>query len=353
MTSTPVLDDPTPVGFGTSTSDYLGDLGRLMTPSLSPPPPGTSPGVVSSLPTFSTTAPVVFGSGPGVAPTVSVQTSGSSSITFAPYPATFLGGIQVALSSDTGGQLEIATAPGPGGGPDVKLFNQAGDQQASLMAYDSGFTGGVYVALADVNPGEPPDIITGAGAGGGPEIRVFSGITLQPLTSFYAFGSAFRGGVRVAVTVNQSVPGLFEIVASAGPGGGPEVRVFDLQGDLLQSFFAYAPSFTGGVFVAAGDTTGIGVDDIITSPGVGGGPEIRGFAPNGQVVQDYFAFPSSDRNGAVVGASSPAEIIAATGAGESLSIEVSNFTNSSVSASPLDPTSQTGLSVAGLSAGSA
>ena len=353
VTFSPPLNGPPAVGFGTSTSGYLGSIGGLMAPPLGPPPSRVPPpGEIPPIPAFTTTSPVVFGSGPGVAPTVSIQTSGMSPITFNPYPATFLGGVQVAVSSGTAGQLEIATAPGPGGGPNVKLFDQNGNLQGSLMAYDPSFTGGVYVALADVSAGGIPDIITGAGAGGGPEIRVFNGATLQPLVSFYAFASTFRGGVRVAVTADQSVPGLFEIVAAAGPGGGPEVRVFDLQGDLLRSFYAYNPSFSGGVYVAAGDTTGTGTFDIITSPGAGGGPEVRAFAPNGQVVQDYFAFSSTERDGAVVGASIPAEIIAATGAGETPSIEVLNFTDSQLYASPLDPNSQTGLSVAGLAAGS-
>lgn len=353
VTFSPSLNGPPAIGFGTSTSGYLGNVGSLMGPSLSPPPPREGSGEIPPIPAFTTSSPVVFGSGPGVAPTVSIQTSEMSPTTFNPYPATFLGGVQVAVSSGTAGQLEIATAPGSGGGPNVKLFDQNGNLQASLMAYNPSFTGGVYVALADVSTDGMPDIITGAGAGGGPEVRVFNGATLQPLASFYAFASTFRGGVRVAVTADQSVPGLFEIVAAAGPGGGPEVRVFDLKGDLLRSFYAYNPSFSGGVYVAAGDTTGTGTFDIITSPGAGGGPEVRAFAPNGQVVQDYFAFSSTERDGAVVGASIPAEIIAATGAGETPSIEVLNFTDSQLYASPLDPNSQTGLSVAGLAAGSA
>ena len=38
---------------------------------------------------------------------------------------------------------------------------------------------------------------------------------------------------------------------------------------LLRSFYAYAPTFTGGVFVAAGDTNGDGLADIVTGRGSG------------------------------------------------------------------------------------
>jgi hypothetical protein len=45
--------------------------------------------------------------------------------------------------------------------------------------------------------------------------------------------------------------GKADIVTGAGPGGGPHVKVLD-GGTLgeLTSFFAYTPFFTGGVFVS-------------------------------------------------------------------------------------------------------
>ena len=90
-----------------------------------------------------------------------------------------------------------------------------------------------------------------------------------------AFDPTFTGGVRVAVgDVNGD--GVEDVIAAAGPGGGPNVKVFSgVDGSLMFSFFAYDPSFTGGVFVAAGDTNNDGKADIITGAGAGGGPHVK------------------------------------------------------------------------------
>src|SRR4051794_36056782 len=71
------------------------------------------------------------------------------------------------------------------------------------------------------------------------------------------------------------VNGAPEIIAGAGPGGGPQVTVFDgTTGQLLRAFYGLSPSFTGGVFVAAGDVNGDGLPDIIVGADRSGGPQV-------------------------------------------------------------------------------
>jgi hypothetical protein len=171
------------------------------------------------------------------------------------------------------------------------------------MAYDVGFTGGVYVAVADVNHDGFADIITGAGAGGGPNVKVFSGKDGSLLTSFFAYTTSFTGGVRVAGgDVNGD--GFADIITGAGPGGGPHVKVFNgaNPNKLLASYFAYAPSFTGGVFVAAGDTNGDGRADIVTGAGAGGGPHVQVFDGSNvnNVLASFFAYGTNFTGGVSV-----------------------------------------------------
>src|SRR5436309_16135629 len=116
---------------------------------------------------------------------------------FLAYDAAFRGGVRVAVADITrDGILDLVTAPGPGGGPHVKVFDGVtGAVVRQFMAYDPAFHGGVFVAAALIDYGEVPDIITGAGAGGGPHVKVFSGETGAVESSFMAYDVAFRGGV--------------------------------------------------------------------------------------------------------------------------------------------------------------
>jgi len=215
---------------------------------------------------------------------------------FYAYDARFLGGVRVATADFTGdGVLDIITAPGPGGGPHIRLLDgSTGIVLSEFFAYSPGFTGGVYVAAGDVNGDGIPDIVTGAGAGGGPHVRVFNGASPQVLPGFdfFAYGASFLGGVRVAVgDTNQD--GFGDVITGAGPGGGPHVNVFSgADRSVLLSFFTYSAGFRGGVYVTAADMNFDGFADIITGAGEGGGAHVRYVdGRNGLSFREFFPFP--------------------------------------------------------------
>lgn len=213
---------------------------------------------------------------------------------FLAYEATFSGGVRVAAGKVNGDTLaDYVTAPGFGGGPIVKIFDGATRAAyAQLVPYDINFRGGVYVAVGDVNGDGFADIATGAGETGGPHVRIFSGLNGTILFDKIVFDPAFRGGVRVALA-DVTGDGRNDLIAAAGPGGGPHVKVFNVSnGALVSSFFPYATNFTGGVFVSGADFTGDGFAEVVTGPGIGGGPHLRVIdVARNNVVFETLAFP--------------------------------------------------------------
>jgi FtsP/CotA-like multicopper oxidase with cupredoxin domain len=173
-----------------------------------------------------------------------------------------------------------ATGAGAGGGPAVNVYSGIDNSVlASFFAFEEDFTGGVQTAVADVNNDGISDVIVGAGAGGGPRVQVFDGATnfTTTLFDFFAFSTEFSGGVDVAGG-DFNADGFADIVVGAGPGGGPQVNIFDGQtGNILTQFFAYDQSFRGGVTVAVGDVDGSSFNSVITGAGPGGGPNVRTF----------------------------------------------------------------------------
>ena len=112
------------------------------------------------------------------------------------------------------------------------------------MAYGSNFVGGVNVAAADLDGDDKADIVVGPGAGGGPHIRTVhangTDVAGSPAGGFFAYASSFVGGVFVGAHVDGN--GVARIVTGAGPGGGPHVRVFNVAGAELFGLMAGASS---------------------------------------------------------------------------------------------------------------
>ena len=241
---------------------------------------------------------------------------------FEAYGQNFRGGASVTSGDvDGDGMAEIITGAGFTGGPHVRIFDQAGNVKRQFFAYHPNFRGGVNVAAGDVDGDGIDEIITGAGFTGGPHVRIFD--TYGRLKGqFFAYNKNFRGGVNVAAG-DVDGDGITEIITGAGVGGGPQVRIFDLRGNVKGQFFAYDENFRGGVRVAVADIDG-GVarrkDEIITAPGQGGGPHIRVFDNKANLKAQFFAYNKNFRGGVDVEAEDIdqdglAEIITGAGPG--------------------------------------
>ena len=238
---------------------------------------------------------VVAGADAGGGPAVEVfQPNGVRVGGFYAFPVGFGGGVRVAAANLAGGN-NIVTAAGPGGGPDVELFHANGQRIGGFYAYSQAFTGGVYVAAGNVTGGTAAEIVTGAGPGGGPHTRIF-GADGTPLGGFMAYDPSFHGGVRVA-TGDLNGNGTSEIVTGAGPGGGPHVRIFKADGTPVGGFMAYDPGFHGGVYVGTVRAPDNRSDWIVTGAGEGGGPHIKIWDGAGNLKASFMLTGDGDSSG--------------------------------------------------------
>jgi len=196
-----------------------------------------------------------------------------------PY-SDFTGDIHVATADINGDGIDdVIVAPGEGGGPRVLIFDgRTGTKLYDLFVFEQNFRGGVWVAGGDFNRDGFAELVVGAGAGGGPRVRVIDLRTMTVMHDFMAFELNFRGGVQVGMG-DLDRDGFADLFLAAGPGGGPRVVIRNGQ-ELSQIMFdrhVFEMSFNGGVNLAVGDVDGDGFADIIVGRGRGA-PQVRVFS---------------------------------------------------------------------------
>ena len=211
--------------------------------------------------------------------------------------------IDYALDNLANHHFSLVVSPYSGRQSQLKITDQSGEVSGEFDTYGQNFLGGTNLAAGDVDGDGLDEIIAGAGFGGGPHVRIFNQ-SGNVLYQFFAYGQNFRGGVNVAAG-DVDGDGLDEIIAGAGFGGGPQVRIFNSRGEVEGQFFAYDKNFRGGVKVAVADIDG-GVarkrQEIITAPGPGGGPHIRIFDNHANVRGQFFAYDKNFRGGVNIAA---------------------------------------------------
>lgn len=177
-----------------------------------------------------------------------------------------------------------ADAGSPG---QVDLLDQAGKHLLTLpLPYGSAFAGGVRVAMGDVNGDGVAEIITAPGEGLEPLVKVYeiadggNGLAATEIASFLAGDTNDHGGVNIT-TGDVNGDGWADVVASVGS----TVNVFSAMdfltpGVTVQPHLTLVPfgTATTRLNVATGDLDGDGHFDIFVAPGLGFAPRIKVFS---------------------------------------------------------------------------
>lgn len=281
---------------------------------------------------------IAVGADVGVSARVRVYDAetGADKFTLTPYGATFTGGVRVALGDlNSDGYPDVVTAPASGTASTVRAYDgKTGVPLAtplgSFTAYSGPVGRGVSLAVGDLTGDRRPDVVTAADRPGGVKVRVFDGATGAVAEEYTATEAAFRDGASLAV---GDVTGDHRPDLVIGAGRSPRVRVLDgttfqVAAGPLGDFTAFGGPLASGASVAVGDVTGDRRPDLVAGARVRGTARVRVFdGTTGSVVWDKRPFGLLDggipRVGAAFVSDDPvADVVVGTGPGVAARVKV-------------------------------
>lgn len=161
---------------------------------------------------------------------------------------------------------------------------------------------GGSLAVADLDHDGTAEILAAAGIGNEPRVRILHQDGSE-VVSFLAYAPEMGIGINL-IACDLDGDGASEIITAPQHGGSPHVRAFNHTGSAIDGggFFAYTEGFKGGVSLACGNIDGSSGNELVTLPGAGGGPHVRVWKWSGKTFtlsKEWFAGDEADRAGLV------------------------------------------------------
>lgn len=177
------------------------------------------------------------------------------------YPRSFNGSMDIGAVQDD--PLGVVMTQGPV----VKIFGQDGVLLGTLTPFSGTSVSAATVAVGNVVGDGVPSIVV-ASANNLGEIKIYDGKTGQLVHTDFPYGSSYTGGLNIALGDVEA--GNEEIIVGPGGSGKPVEILNASTGAVVLSFTPFpteipGAKYTGGVQVAAGDLNGnaSGQDEVI------------------------------------------------------------------------------------------
>lgn len=175
----------------------------------------------------------------------------------------------------------------------IRVHSERGEDLFSFSPFKNSY-GEISVFPVDLGNDGVDELVIGSPPGIQSSV-ILTGLDGHVINSFQPYENNIQG-VRVSVCDLEN-DGLKEIVTAPGAGKSDPVKIFSSFGDYKYEFYPYGSDFTGGVRIACGDIDSDGKDEILTGPGIGGGPHLKIFNQNLELIHQSFPLSQPDVGG--------------------------------------------------------
>jgi hypothetical protein len=164
----------------------------------------------------------------------------------------------------------------------ITIWRDDGQLYAKFYPYTASYQGNLVLAFGDVNGDGLFEMIVAPSAGYPLPLQVYAPSGTLLSTNWFPFGPKYTSGYSLGILSGNS-ESAGKLVLGTGTGVATKIQVYDRDFALFREWFAYEKYFKGGVHVAVGDIDGDGEEEIVAGAGVGKKPLIKVFDATGKL----------------------------------------------------------------------